>query len=70
MTTGNTACVMNAVALDEKEGSHSGTMMNFVNQVAEQFPDYMISTLAYEYTRKAPATIKPLKECQYNAMQY
>ena len=48
-------------ALDEKEGSHSGTMINFVNQVAEQFPDYMISTLAYEYTRKAPATIKPLK---------
>ena len=48
-------------ALDEKEGSHSGTMINFVNQVAEQFPDYMISTLAYEYTRKAPATIKPAK---------
>jgi hypothetical protein len=36
-------------------------MLTFVNQVAEQFPDYMISTLAYEYTRKAPATIKPLK---------
>ena len=48
-------------ALDEKEGSHSGTMLNFVNQVAAQFPDYMISTLAYEYTRKAPSTIKPLK---------
>lgn len=48
-------------ALDEKEGSHSGTMINFVNQIAEQFPDYMISTLAYEYTRKAPATIKPAK---------
>jgi len=48
-------------ALDKKEGSHSGTMLNFVNQVAGQFPDYMISTLAYEYTRKAPATIKPVK---------
>ena len=48
-------------ALDNKEGSHSGTMLNFVNQVAEQFPDYMISTLAYEYTRKAPANIKPRK---------
>jgi hypothetical protein len=48
-------------ALDEKEGAHSGTMLNFVNQVAAEFPDYMISTLAYEYTRKAPATIKPLK---------
>ena len=48
-------------ALDEKEGSHSGTVLKFVNQVAEQFPDYIISTLAYEYTRKAPATIKPRK---------
>ena len=48
-------------ALDNKESSHSGTMLNFVNQVAEQFPDHMISTLAYEYTRKAPTTIKPLK---------
>jgi hypothetical protein len=48
-------------ALDDKEGSHSGTMIDFVNQVAAQFPDLMISTLAYEYTRKAPATIKPLK---------
>ncbi len=51
----------NCRALDEKEGSHSGTMLNFVNQVADQFPDYTISTLAYEYTRKAPATIKPGK---------
>jgi hypothetical protein len=48
-------------ALDEKEGSHSGTMISFVNQVAAEFPDLMISTLAYEYTRKAPATIKPAK---------
>ncbi len=48
-------------AMDEKEGSHSGTMINFVNKVAGEFPDYMISTLAYEYTRKAPATIKPAK---------
>jgi hypothetical protein len=48
-------------ALDDKEGSHSGTMISFVNKVAGQFPDHMISTLAYEYTRKAPATIKPAK---------
>ena len=48
-------------ALDDKEGSHSGTMINFVNQVAAEFPDHMISTLAYEYTRKAPATLRPAK---------
>jgi hypothetical protein len=51
----------NCQAIDNREGSHSGTMINFVNQVAGEFPDHMISTLAYEYTRKAPATIRPLK---------
>ncbi len=51
----------NCRALDEQEGSPSGSVINFVNQVAEQFPDHMISTLAYEYTRKAPKNIKPAK---------
>ena len=45
--------------IDEREGSPSGTMIYFVNKVAEQFPDKMISTLAYQYTRKAPKYIKP-----------
>ena len=57
-------------ALDEKEGSHSGTMMNFVNQVAEQFPDYMISTLAYEYTQESAGHNKTAEECKYNAVQH
>ncbi len=48
-------------ALDKREGSPSGSIINFVNQVAAEFPDNMISTLAYEYGRKAPATIKPAK---------
>jgi hypothetical protein len=30
-----------------------------VNHVADQFPDKMISTLAYEYGRHAPKTLKP-----------
>ena len=46
-------------ALDEREGSPSGSIINFVNQVADQFPDKMISTLAYEYGRHAPRTLKP-----------
>jgi hypothetical protein len=49
----------NCRAIDEREGSPSGTMIDFVNKVAEQFPDKMISTLAYQYTRKAPKNIKP-----------
>lgn len=48
-------------ALDEREDSPSGSIITFVNKVAEQFPDLMISTLAYEYGRKAPLTVKPLK---------
>lgn len=46
-------------AIDEREGSPSGSILNFVNKVAEQFPEKMISTLAYEYGRKAPKTIRP-----------
>jgi hypothetical protein len=50
-------------AIDEREGSHSGTMLFFVNQVAEaieaEFPHVAICTLAYQYTRHAPKTIKP-----------
>ncbi|MEI7726169.1 MAG: DUF4838 domain-containing protein [Bacteroidota bacterium] len=45
-------------AIDEREGSSSGSMIAFVNQVAAAFPDKVISTLAYQYTRKAPRYIK------------
>lgn len=46
-------------AIDEAEGSPSGSILHFVNQVADQFPDKVISTLAYEYGRKAPKSIRP-----------
>ncbi|MEO7962070.1 MAG: DUF4838 domain-containing protein, partial [Ginsengibacter sp.] len=46
-------------AIDEREGSPSGSIINFVNLVADQFPDKMISTLAYEYGRHAPKMLKP-----------
>ncbi len=38
---------------------YSGAMVHFVNKVAEQFPDKVISTLAYQYTRSAPTKIIP-----------
>ncbi|WP_282161264.1 DUF4838 domain-containing protein [Ulvibacterium marinum] len=44
--------------IDGEEGSPSGTMIRFVNQVAADFPDKTISTLAYQYTRK-PSKTKP-----------
>ena len=49
----------NCRAIDEREGSPAGTMIHFVNRIASDFPDKTISTLAYQYTRKAPASIKP-----------
>ena len=46
-------------SFDEQEGSPSGSIIRFVNQVAEQFPEKMISTLAYEYGRGAPKSLRP-----------
>jgi hypothetical protein len=50
-------------AIAKKEGSESGPVIWFVNQVAErikdEFPDKYVGTLAYQYTRKPPANIVP-----------
>ncbi|MFZ4413175.1 MAG: DUF4838 domain-containing protein [Bacteroidales bacterium] len=47
-------------AIDQEEGSPSGLMIRFVNEVAKAFPDKIITTLAYQYTRKPPMITKPL----------
>lgn len=46
---------------DSLFGGPTGTLLNFVNQVARRFPDRTISTLAYQYTRSAPknALVRP-----------
>lgn len=50
-------------AIVEREGSQSGPIIEFVNQVADRvkpvYPDKFIGTLAYSYTRKPPRTVKP-----------
>lgn len=46
-------------AIDDREGSPSGSIIQFVNAVADAFPDKVISTLAYEYGRHAPKTLRP-----------
>ena len=52
-------------ALDDAEGSHAATMIAFVNRIAEaverEFPGKAVETLAYQYTRKPPKTIRPRK---------
>ena len=46
--------------IDEEEGSHAGTLIRFVNEVAnaiaEDYPNVIIDTLAYHYSRHAPKT--------------
>ncbi|MFO7446442.1 MAG: DUF4838 domain-containing protein [Ignavibacteriaceae bacterium] len=47
--------------LDNEAGSASGSLIHFINRVAAEFPDKIISTLAYQYSRKAPKNIIPEK---------
>src|SRR5439155_23480073 len=50
-------------AIDDAEGSPAATLLLFVNAVAEAIekdsPQVRIDTLAYQYTRKPPKTIRP-----------
>ena len=50
-------------AIDDVEGGPSGSLIRFVNLVAEdigkEFPGVIIETLAYTYTRKIPNNLRP-----------
>ncbi len=52
-------------ALDDAEGSHMASLLKFVNAIAadieHDYPNVRIDTLAYQYTRKPPKTIRPRK---------
>ena len=61
-TPGNCYCDK-CRATDEAESSPAGTMITFANKVAraikDEFPNVYVHTLAYQYTRKAPKTVRP-----------
>ena len=57
---GNCECP-NCIALDEREGTPMGSLLAFVNDIAREFPDKMISPLAYQYSRRPPKNIRPEK---------
>ena len=62
--TPNSYCTCKACkAIDDEEESHAGTMIRFVNRVAEavekEFPDVTIETLAYHYSQKPPKLTRP-----------
>lgn len=50
-------------ALDEAEGSPSGTMVHFINAVAErleaEYPQVLFDTFAYTYSVRPPKTLRP-----------
>jgi Domain of unknown function (DUF4838)/Glycosyl hydrolase family 67 N-terminus len=50
-------------ALDDAEGTPMGSFLKFVNTIADvvarERPDVKIDTLAYQYTRKPPKTLRP-----------
>ncbi len=53
----------NCKAIDDAEGSPAGSLLTFVNYIAEkiepEFPDVAVDTFAYQYTRHPPKTIHP-----------
>ena len=53
----------NCAAIDEAEGSHAGQNIWFVNKLAEAvekvYPDVIIETLAYMWTRVPPKNLRP-----------
>ena len=53
------------LAADREEGSPSGTLLRFVNRIAEEledeFPNVIFDTLAYNYTRPTPKSVRNRK---------
>ena len=53
----------NCKAINDAEGSEMGSLLTFVNRIAndikDDYPGVYVDTLAYRYTRKAPKTVRP-----------
>lgn len=60
-------CV-NCRAIDEREGTPMGSLLTFVNavadEVAKKHPQVFVGTLAYQYSRKPPRTVRPRANVQ------
>lgn len=59
--SGGSTC-SRCAAVDLAEESPMGSLLSFINKIADavsrSYPDVMIDTLAYRYTRKPPKTLK------------
>lgn len=57
----------NCRVVDEENGSQSGTMISFVNEIARRVKEHgydnvVFDTFAYQYTRKAPSVVRPRED--------
>ena len=57
----------NCKEIDDENGSQSGTMISFVNEIAGRVKEHgyenvVFDTFAYQYTRKAPSKVKPRED--------
>ncbi len=57
----------NCQKIDNKNGSQSGTMITFVNEIAQRVKEHgydnvVFDTFAYQYTRKAPSQVRPRED--------
>lgn len=55
---------LNCLQIIGEEKSAAGPIIHFVNRVAAHFPNKIISTLAYQYSRQAPTIKKPIDNVQ------
>jgi len=53
-------------AIDAREGTPMGSVLAFINKVAARFCDKTLSTLAYQYTRRPPKSVRPAKNVLIN----
>lgn len=60
---GNYCQCDNCAALAKEEGSQCGPLLHFINAIADavkdEYPDKIIDTLAYQWSRKPPLHVKP-----------
>ncbi len=58
----------NCKMIDNENGSQSGTMLTFVNEIARRvkasgnYDNIVFDTFAYQYTRKPPSKVKPRED--------
>lgn len=58
----------NCKAIDDREGTQMGSLLTFVNAVADavakEYPKAKVGTLSYQHTRKPPKALKPRPNVQ------